>query len=143
MTVGRSGFLKCLTVAILCFLFLVSTTNAFAGIALDGSFGTKGALTGPNYSIPASVGQQTGSNLFHSFGTFNITSAESATFSGPASIQNIISRVTGGQSSSIDGTIHSTINGADLYFINPAGIVFGANAKLDVSGSFHASTADY
>ncbi|MBF0559221.1 MAG: filamentous hemagglutinin N-terminal domain-containing protein, partial [Nitrospirae bacterium] len=117
--------------------------DTFAGITLDGSFGTKGALTGPNYSIPASVGQQTGSNLFHSFGNFSITSAESATFSGPASIQNIISRVTGGQSSSIDGTIHSTINGANLYFINPAGIVFGANAKLDVSGSFHASTADY
>ncbi|MBF0560021.1 MAG: filamentous hemagglutinin N-terminal domain-containing protein [Nitrospirae bacterium] len=132
-----------LMIAVISCLLILGATEALAGITLDGSFGTKGALTGPNYSIPASVGQQSGSNLFHSFGIFNLTSAESATFTGPVSIQNIISRVTGGQSSSIDGKISSTINGANLYFINPAGIVFGPNATLDVSGSFHASTADY
>jgi large exoprotein involved in heme utilization and adhesion len=50
--------------------------------------------------------------------------------------------VTGGDPSDIDGTIRSTIEGADFYFLNPAGVVFGRNASLDVKGSFHVSTAD-
>jgi filamentous hemagglutinin family protein len=58
-------------------------------------------------------------------------------------VQNIISRVTGGRPSSIDGTLRSTIPNADLYFLNPYGIMFGPNAKLDVQGGFHVSTADY
>jgi len=58
-------------------------------------------------------------------------------------VQNIISRVTGGNPSSIDGTLRSTIPNADWYFLNPYGIMFGPNAKLDVQGGFHASTADY
>src|SRR6185436_12061026 len=66
-----------------------------------------------------------------------------ATFSGPANIQNILSRVTGGSSSSIDGTIRSDIAGANLFLINPNGIIFGPNAVVDVSGSFAASTANY
>ncbi len=65
------------------------------------------------------------------------------TFSGPTTVSNIIGRVTGGTASSIDGAIKSTITGANLYLINPAGIVFGPNATVNVSGSFHASTADY
>ncbi|HEV2300055.1 MAG TPA: filamentous hemagglutinin N-terminal domain-containing protein, partial [Stellaceae bacterium] len=68
---------------------------------------------------------------------------ESATFSGPAGIANIIGRVTGGNPSSIDGTIVSAIQGANLFLVNPFGIVFGAHASINVSGSFHASTADY
>ena len=50
--------------------------------------------------------------------------------------------MTGGERSDIDGTIRSTIPGADFYFINPAGVVFGPNASLDLQGSFHVSTAD-
>jgi len=68
---------------------------------------------------------------------------ESATFSGPNNVQNVISRVTGGNPSNIDGLIRSTIPNADFYFLNPYGIFFGPNARLDVQGSFHASTADY
>src|SRR5207249_3790317 len=55
----------------------------------------------------------------------------------------ILSRVTGGQRSDIDGTLRSEIPGAHLYLLNPAGVLFGPNASLDVSGSFHVSTADY
>jgi filamentous hemagglutinin family protein len=55
----------------------------------------------------------------------------------------LISRVTGGNPSNIDGTIRLTIPNADFYFLNPYGIMFGPNARLDVQGSFHASTADY
>jgi filamentous hemagglutinin family protein len=89
------------------------------------------------------VGQIRGSNLFHSFGQFNLFQGESATFTGPNTITNILSRVTGGSPSSIDGTIRSQIPGAHLYLLNPSGFMFGPNARLDVSGSFHVSTADY
>jgi filamentous hemagglutinin family protein len=100
-------------------------------------------LVGPNYSITANLGKQVGSNLFHSFGQFGLSTGESAAFSGPASVNNIIGRVTGGSASAVDGRIQSNIAGANLYLINPSGIVFGPNATVNVSGSFHASTADY
>ena len=115
------------------------------GITLDGTLGTAGKLSlpGPDYDIKAGFGKQAGANLFHSFGQFNIHQGESATFTGPDSVQNIISRVTGGNASWIDGRLASAIPNADLYFLNPAGVMFGPNASLDLSGSFHVSTADY
>jgi filamentous hemagglutinin family protein len=100
-------------------------------------------LRGPNYLIPDTVGQIRGPNLFHSFDQFNLIRGESATFTGPNTIANIIGRVTGGSPSSIDGTIRSQMAGANLYLLNPSGVLFGPNASLDVSGSFHVSTADY
>jgi filamentous hemagglutinin family protein len=112
-------------------------------VTTDGSLGPVRALAGPNYQIGADLGQIHGSNLFHSFSTFNLISTESANFTGPDSISNVLGRVTGGSASSIDGAINSQIPGANLYLINPDGIVFGPNATLNVSGSFHASTADY
>ncbi len=124
-------------------LLLCLTFTAHAQIILDGTLGKSGALAGPNYQIGADLGQQHGGNLFHSFGDFNLQSHESATFSGPANVQNVISRVTGGNPSSIDGTLRSTIPNADMYFLNPYGVMFGPNAKLDVQGGFHVSTADY
>ena len=114
-----------------------------AQITLDGSLGPGGSLTGPNFVIPAQVGQTRGGNLFHSFGRFNILTGESATFTGPSSINNILSRVTGGQRSIIDGLLRSNIPGANLFLINPAGVMFGPTGSLDVKGSFHVSTADY
>jgi len=115
------------------------------GITLDGTIGTAGklAIQGPKYDIRAEYGHQAGPNLFHSFQQFNIHADESATFSGPRSVQNIISRVTGGESSWIDGTLRSAIEGADLYLLNRAGVMFGPNASLGLTGSFHVSTADY
>jgi len=89
------------------------------------------------------MGQIRGPNLFHSFGQFNLFQGESATFTGPNTVTNILSRVTGGSPSSIDGTIRSQIPGANLYLLNPSGVMFGPNASLDVGGSFHVSTADY
>src|SRR5262249_8502004 len=116
-----------------------------AQISLDGSLGPRGALTGPNYVIPAAVGQIRGPNLFHSFDQFNLRplQGESATFTGPNTIANILSRVTGGSPSIIDGRLRSQIPGAHVYLFNPSGVMFGPNASLDVSGSFHVSTADY
>src|ERR1700746_3150256 len=103
-------------------------------ITVDGRFSPAQTLVGPNYAITANLGKQVGSNLFHSFGQFGLASGESAAFSGPATISNVIGRVTGGNSSSIDGGIKSTIAGASLYLINPSGIVFGKNATVNVSG---------
>jgi filamentous hemagglutinin family protein len=124
-------------------LLLLTTTTIHAEITLDGTLGPSLFLTGPDYAINAELGQQQGNNLFHSFENFNLSANESATFSGTNTIQNVISRVTGGNPSNIDGLIRSTIPNADMYFLNPYGIMFGPNAKLDVQGSFHASTADY
>jgi filamentous hemagglutinin family protein len=118
------------------------STKVFAeNITLDGSLGTPGALTGPNYTIPQSVGQTVSNNLFHSFAKFNLDSNEAAIFQSNPTIQNILSRVTGGNQSVIDGLIR-TNSGVNLFFINPSGIIFGQNARLDVGGSFVASTAD-
>jgi len=136
-------------VAVLLFVWAVTPIHADEphqrGIMLDGTIGISGKadLPGPNYEIRAEHGQQAGPNLFHSFQQFNIHSGESATFRGPDSVQRIVSRVTGGSSSWIDGRLASEIPGADLYLLNPAGLMFGPNATLDLGGSFHGNTADY
>jgi filamentous hemagglutinin family protein len=117
--------------------------TGFAQVVLDGKFGTSGALAGPNYTIPANVGATRGNNLFHSFAQFDLAAGDVATFTGPANIQNILCRVTGNAASSINGTISSGITGANFFFINPNGIIFGPNAALNISGSFAASTANY
>ncbi|MDM8566649.1 filamentous hemagglutinin N-terminal domain-containing protein [Candidatus Halobeggiatoa sp. HSG11] len=122
---------------------LVTSLSINAEVITDGTLGQNINLPGPDFQIEANLGSQVGDNLFHSFQDFNLNSSESATFSGPNSVQNILSRVTGGNPSNIDGLIRSTISNADMYFLNPYGIMFGPNAKLDVQGSFHASTADY
>jgi len=119
------------------------SSAATAEVVHDGTLGFRGALPGPDFAIEARLGQQTGNNLFHSFETFNLNHNESATFFGPDSVKNIISRVTGGSASSIDGLLRSKIPDADMYFLNPAGIMFGENARLDVQGSLYISTADY
>lgn len=114
-----------------------------AQITFDGSIGgPAGSLTGPNFQIPHTRGEIAGGNLFHSFSTFDLARGQSATFTGPAGVNNILARVTGGPST-IQGTVRSSIQGANLFLINPAGIVFGQGAQIDVTGAFRATTADY
>ncbi len=87
-----------------------------------------------------------GGNLFHSFTEFTIGEGKTVNFSNDSGLSttNILSRVTGNNSSGIDGAIKTTGFGdANLFLLNPNGIIFGENATLDISGSFHASTADY
>jgi filamentous hemagglutinin family protein len=124
-------------------LMLLTALPLRAQIKTDGSVGARQTLSGPAYAIPATLGRQVGSNLFHSFSDLNIQSGESATFSGPGSVQNVLSRVTGGSASTINGTLRCDIPGANLYLMNPSGVVFGPGATLDVSGSFAVTSADY
>ena len=114
-----------------------------ADIVLDGTLGSSGALSGPDYVIEQTQGRTSGTNLYHSFERFNLSSIESATFTGDNSIQNIFSRVTGGSLSSIDGALNVDIPDANFYFLNPAGVIFGPNASINIDGSFNVSTADY
>jgi len=86
-------------------------------------------------------GATRGSSLFHSFGEFSIGEGRGAYFENPSGITNIFSRVTGGNPSNILGNL-GVLGSANLFLINPKGIVFGPNARLDVRGSFLASTAD-
>ncbi len=125
-------------------LSVLTSSYSHAEIILDGTLAPATELMGPHYEITNNLGQQVGTNLFHSFSHFNLAEGESANYSAPAevNISNIINRVTGGQPSSINGEISSSIPNANFYFLNPAGIMFGNGASINVPGSFHLSTAD-
>jgi filamentous hemagglutinin family protein len=105
--------------------------------------GTTITQNGTTYDITG--GTRSGSNLFHSFGSFSVGAGDIANFNNTAGLptSNIVGRVTGG-TSNIFGTIQTTnFPGTNLFLLNPAGWVFGPGASLNVSGAFHASTADY
>ena len=82
-----------------------------------------------------------GENLFHSFSEFSIPEGQQVYFANPDNISNIMTRVTGNNISEIFGAL-GVDGGANLFLLNPNGIVFGENASLDVSGSFFATTAE-
>jgi filamentous hemagglutinin family protein len=111
-----------------------------APITADGTTATSITTTdGSNFDIDG--GDKAGGNLFHSFGNFSVPNAGSANFLNSPDIVNIINRVTGGKLSEINGLLKAN-GSANLFLINPAGIIFGDNARLDIGGSFLGSTAD-
>ena len=100
----------------------------------------------PTYNITGGTRPGNGPNLFHSFGDFSVGTHDRALFLNDSGLPttNILSRVTGGHPSNIFGNINTTsFQGANLYLINPAGVLFGPTASLNVSGSVTVSTADY
>jgi filamentous hemagglutinin family protein len=86
-------------------------------------------------------GARRGSSLFHSFRSLNIDAGQRVYFNNPTGVRNILSRVTGNDVSNILGTLGVDGN-ANLFLLNPNGIVFGQDARLDLRGSFLATTAD-
>lgn len=119
---------------------------ALAQIRTDASLGQSAqTLQGPSYLITQQLGKLAGSNLFHSFQTFNLATGESATFTtSTPGIANVISRVTGGDASLIYGklSLQAASGTPSFFFINPAGVLFGAGTSIDVPGAFHVSTTD-
>ena len=117
--------------------------NASAQILPDNTLGAESSRITNVSDIRELIegGAIRGSHLFHSFEAFNIGEGQEAYFANPVGIESIFSRVTGNDPSAILGTLG--VNGAaNLFFLNPNGIIFGENAQLDIRGSFVASTAN-
>ncbi|TKB62107.1 MAG: filamentous hemagglutinin N-terminal domain-containing protein [Nitrospira sp.] len=131
-----------------------ATTQALAQVATSvtsthgsGSLGTTVTTNGPTIQITGGTRPGGGTNLFHSFGQFNVASGDTAQFLNTTPslrTDNILSRVTSGNPSSIFGSIDTlSYPGANLFLMNPAGIVFGPSATLHVGGSVAFTTANY
>ncbi|MFV2057816.1 MAG: filamentous hemagglutinin N-terminal domain-containing protein, partial [Thiohalomonadales bacterium] len=133
----------------------LSADNAQTHIVFDGSTGTDKTMVNDIadgiadnvFVIDSADGSgQRGANLFHSFDEFSIANGDTAQFTdlSNSNFSNVILRVTGGNESSIYGTIQTGegLDTANLYLLNPTGIIFGDGASVDIGGSFYASTAD-
>ncbi|MCT7976991.1 filamentous hemagglutinin N-terminal domain-containing protein, partial [Laspinema olomoucense] len=108
--------------------------------AVDGT-GTQVHWNGNQYDIQGGTFSKDGVNLFHSFEKFGLNPGEIANFQATPHLQNILGRVTGGTASFINGLIQISGGNANLFLMNPAGILFGQNAQLNVAGDFFATTA--
>lgn len=125
-----------------CFLF---GQNAAFGQSITPATDGTGTVVNPQGNrIDISGGKLSGDgvNLFHSFQQFGLTETQTANFLSNPAIQNILGRIVGGNASVINGLIQVTGGNSNLFLINPAGIVFGANAQLNVPASFTATTAN-
>ncbi|MGB7441472.1 MAG: filamentous hemagglutinin N-terminal domain-containing protein [Coleofasciculaceae cyanobacterium] len=128
-------------------MVVCSGNDALAELIPDNTLGAESSLVTPNTQIRGlstdriDGGALRDSNLFHSFQEFNVNQGQRVYFSSPTGVENILSRVTGNNLSEIMGTLG--VDGeANLFLLNPHGIVFGSEASLDVAGSFVASTAN-
>jgi len=122
-------------------LFFQAAAIAQVTPANDGT-GTRVNRNGDRFDIDGGSRSSDGHNLFHSFEDFGLDANQIANFLSNPETRNILGRVVGGDASVIDGLIRLSGGDANLYLINPAGVIFGSNARLDVPGSFTATTAN-
>ncbi len=132
---------------VFCLLLLVATAGVGkvrAQTIVPASDGTGTAVTpnGNQFNITGGTLSKDGANLFHSFTKFGLSAEQIANFQSSPAIRNILGRVTGGDISQIDGLIKVTGGNSNLFLMNPSGIVFGRNARLDVPASFTAAAAN-
>ncbi|MEO0704455.1 MAG: CHAT domain-containing protein [Cyanobacteria bacterium J06649_5] len=111
--------------------------------AADGT-GTIIRQTGSQFTIEQGRLSGDAANLFHSFETFSLQAGERANFVSSPTVQNILTRVTGQSPSVINGQLQISANGAqpNLFFMNPAGVLFGPSATLNLPGNLTVTTAD-
>jgi filamentous hemagglutinin family protein len=134
-------------VAIFGTLSIGISEGVLAQIVPDNTLGAEGSVVTPNFNIQGIQGDRIdggatrGANLFHSFQDFNVREGRGAYFANPTGIENILTRVTGSNASNILGRL-GVLGEANLFLLNPNGIVFGPNASLDIQGSFVATTAE-
>lgn len=125
---------------------VVLAPPSVAQIIPDETLGAEGSVVTEGVDVRGAIadridgGALRGANLFHSFSEFNVGEGQRVYFGNPAAVEHIFSRVTGGDPSDILGTL-GVDGAANLFFLNPNGIVFGENASLDIEGSFVGSAA--
>ena len=122
---------------------LAQANNAIAQVIPSGE-GTSTVVDAVGGVLEISGGQlsKDSSNLFHSFEQFDLSAEQTANFVTNAHVQNVVGSIRGGAASTIDGTLQVSGSNANLYLMNPAGILFGPNARLNLSGGITATTAD-